>query len=604
MNTSRICVAAMLAVVLLAWQGGASAQVITPIDARAAIEQPSGGGGDPLAAIRDAVDPSSAIDAYAKATAAQRENVAVQEAYIQKMVSFGLPEMAERQAQDVTKRDPDSGLAWAVVAYMNAKRNQTPSALIAMAEAVKRSTADPFVQRTGAELVAWYDVRADKTKMPDAAKQAAEDVRGTLSQRQGYLDAYAKAKKDYQRPADEPTAPPAEDGAAQPQAQQSGPAPVGPAEPVAPQPLVPEGYVQPPPLVGEYYSPPVYTDPYAYGVYPAYPAYDYYPAYWYPSFGCSSWWWPSFSLSFWYSDGWRHHRYYGRDWDRRGGRDWRDHYSRDDRRGGDRRDGRGGLDRRDGGGRGGSHNSSAAAAPRGIVDPTRAYSQGRGNNAYVKPSSPVQKAYKAQKSGDAQRAAPKHATAAPRSTIGGQPRVGSATPRYNPSMASQPRPNSGYVAKPNYSTAPRSISVAPRSSAGSIKAAPKSNISIPQSTPSYSAPRPSSSSFAAPRSSISVPRSSTPSYSAPRPSSSSFAAPRSSISIPRSTPSYSAPRASASSHAAPRISSGSSFSSRSSGSSFRSSGSSGSGSSFRSSGGGSSFRSSGSSSGGRSGGRR
>src|SRR5450755_3853212 len=51
---------------------------------------------NPLAqAITDAPDPSSAIQAYAKATAGAPASVEVEQAYLHRMVSFGLPEMAD-----------------------------------------------------------------------------------------------------------------------------------------------------------------------------------------------------------------------------------------------------------------------------------------------------------------------------------------------------------------------------------------------------------------------------------------------------------------------------------------------------------------------------
>src|SRR6185295_4633147 len=53
---------------------------------------------DQMKALRDAKDPSAAIEAYAAAVIAHPGDVAVPAAYLRKMVEFGLPEMAEKQA--------------------------------------------------------------------------------------------------------------------------------------------------------------------------------------------------------------------------------------------------------------------------------------------------------------------------------------------------------------------------------------------------------------------------------------------------------------------------------------------------------------------------
>jgi len=300
MRIKRLLLSSVLSAAVAAVPVSAAAQVVEPqgdmpmINVAATPDQ-SG----PIAAIRQAPDPSSAIDAYAKASAADRNSVAAEEAYVEKMVSFGLPEMAEAQAQDLTRKDPNNGLAWAVMAYMDAKRNQTPAALTAIVAAAKRSPADPFVQRTAAELIAWYDVRGDKAKIDASLQQSVEDMRRDLSQRQLYLDSYARAKAEYQQQVanqTNETTPPSTPG----------------SEGI--QPGV-QGSVTPDMTAGAYdtyYSAPVYTDPYVYALYPDYGyAYPYY-AYWYPSVAYSDyWWWPTFGFGF--SDFDFHHHHFDRD---------------------------------------------------------------------------------------------------------------------------------------------------------------------------------------------------------------------------------------------------------------------------------------------------
>src|SRR5689334_10818771 len=65
--------------------------------------------------IHDAADPSAAIQAYATAIAAGHDQTAVESAFVRRMVDFGVPEMALAQAKDLTTKDPNNGLPWAVL---------------------------------------------------------------------------------------------------------------------------------------------------------------------------------------------------------------------------------------------------------------------------------------------------------------------------------------------------------------------------------------------------------------------------------------------------------------------------------------------------------
>src|SRR5438128_404683 len=76
-----------------------------------------------IEAINSAADPSTAINAYADAKAAEPGNLAVQQAFLRRMVGFQLPEMADAQAREIINRDPHDSLAWAVLAYMHAKQD-------------------------------------------------------------------------------------------------------------------------------------------------------------------------------------------------------------------------------------------------------------------------------------------------------------------------------------------------------------------------------------------------------------------------------------------------------------------------------------------------
>src|SRR3954471_5295691 len=56
--------------------------------------------------IRRAPDPSSAVDAYTAAQAADPNNLEVERAYVYRMVELNAPELADVQARGVALRDP------------------------------------------------------------------------------------------------------------------------------------------------------------------------------------------------------------------------------------------------------------------------------------------------------------------------------------------------------------------------------------------------------------------------------------------------------------------------------------------------------------------
>jgi hypothetical protein len=240
-----------------------------------------------LGLLRNAADPSSAIEAYTRALAVAPKDVVVKAAFVRRMVDFGLPEMADTQALDVVAKDQGNGLAWGVLAYMNAKRGRTSDALSDVVLATNRDVRDPFILRTAGQLLAWYDTRADKAQVPDDVKTSVETMRAAIEKRPACADAYRRAHDAYAAAKDDADGAPS--GPASPP--QGGPAPnlVQPAEPgAAAEPPAGEPPHDPTQLVRRYDDPPtetvvvrepeiqyvydttyVYTDPYAYACRPA-----------------------------------------------------------------------------------------------------------------------------------------------------------------------------------------------------------------------------------------------------------------------------------------------------------------------------------------------
>ncbi len=227
--------------------------------------------------IREAQEPSSAIQAYAQARAVAPTDVAIQLAYVHRMAEFGLPEMANQQAQDLLVRSPQDGVAWAVVGYLAAKRDQMDAAATDVAAAAQLAPDDPFTQRTGAQIVAWADSRPDKAVVSAETRVAVDHIRNKLSGKPEYAQAYQGALSAYQRLAQAPTATTQPATVAPP-----APAAMAPSDQTALEPT----YV-PAPLSTSY--PPTYEMPY-------YSSVVYAAPYWYPcDLHSNYWWWPTCS---------------------------------------------------------------------------------------------------------------------------------------------------------------------------------------------------------------------------------------------------------------------------------------------------------------------
>ena len=232
-----------------------------------------------VGAVRDAGSPSAAVDAYAKGLTALPDRIPLEQAYVQRMAELGVPQMADDQARDLTRRKPSDGLAWAVAAFNDAERGQTVEALHEIGIAVVHLAGDVFVQRTAGQLLAWYDTQADQAQVPDDVRSSVAETRAALSGWSEYEEAYRRAREVYEQ-----------DNRAAETAAPSAPS-------TEPAPAViysePEGagdtYI-----AGDTYVVPSYTYadvPYSYGYSMPYYTYSYDPFCGYPAGYFGSWWW-------------------------------------------------------------------------------------------------------------------------------------------------------------------------------------------------------------------------------------------------------------------------------------------------------------------------
>jgi hypothetical protein len=160
-----------------------------------------------IQAIEQAPDPSATVAAYVNGAAVDRNDPKLSEAYMIRMVDLGLPELAFHQAQTLTTLQSNNGLAWGVVAYVEARRGNMAEAISAINLAGQFAPTTPLVERTAGEIMAWYDLKADKATLSENAQRGLATIRGLLEKRPEFANAYEAAKKAYQAQASVPEQP-------------------------------------------------------------------------------------------------------------------------------------------------------------------------------------------------------------------------------------------------------------------------------------------------------------------------------------------------------------------------------------------------------------
>jgi hypothetical protein len=259
--------------------------------ATAAAADPPAAGNDIAAyiqAIQQASDPSAAVGAFANGLALDKSNVKLYEAYVDRMVFFGLPGLAFHQAQFVTTLDPSYGVGWGVIAYSESRQGNMDAAMSAMVSAVASAPADKFVQASVGELLAWYD--KNNPPVAQGLKDSLAAIKTRLASQPAYVQAYNQAKAAYEKAAMGPAGP-----AANPGDQQTAAAPQ--QQPYVEQPVGPQDQAGPVTYENNYYSDNGYNNGYGYDNGYGY-GYGGFGGYYGLGYGLGygggwCWWWPS-----------------------------------------------------------------------------------------------------------------------------------------------------------------------------------------------------------------------------------------------------------------------------------------------------------------------
>jgi hypothetical protein len=106
-------------------------------------------------------------------------------------------------------------LAWGVVACVHARRGQMPDAIAAINLAGQFTPENRFVAHTASEILAWYDLKADKSELPNNAKDGLTRVRNLVEKQAAFTEAYETARNAYQSQASAAQPPAQTESAAQ-----------------------------------------------------------------------------------------------------------------------------------------------------------------------------------------------------------------------------------------------------------------------------------------------------------------------------------------------------------------------------------------------------
>jgi hypothetical protein len=145
--------------------------------------------------IKNASTLDRAMDAYSAGLAADRNSIALQNAYVRRMVDFDAPQLAVAAAKRLVDAEPSNGLARAVVADAEARQGSMVDALTNISLAARRAGSDPFVQKTTANLIAWYDNNPRPPRLPGSVRESLQQLHSDLETKPTFAEAYKEANK-------------------------------------------------------------------------------------------------------------------------------------------------------------------------------------------------------------------------------------------------------------------------------------------------------------------------------------------------------------------------------------------------------------------------
>ena len=144
--------------------------------------------------IEGAKDVKDAAAAYSRGCSLDAKSVKLYEAYLRRMLKFGLPQVAVYPARVLVKLRKDHPLAWGVLGHFHGKRKEWPAAYDATALAVVGLDDDPSVLHNAGQLVAWRESLTRPPKLSDRTRIAIDKHRAALLKKPQFAKAYQAVK--------------------------------------------------------------------------------------------------------------------------------------------------------------------------------------------------------------------------------------------------------------------------------------------------------------------------------------------------------------------------------------------------------------------------
>jgi len=151
--------------------------------------------------IRTGQRPNVAMAAYARGNAIGPMSVELHDAYMKRMLKFGLPQVAYYPARNLVVIDKANGTAWGVIGYMEGRRGKFSAALKATIRAAELLKDDPSVLNNAGQLVAWYENTPQPPRIPDAVKRSLDRIHHRLIIREPFSKAFRRVKAAYEESA-------------------------------------------------------------------------------------------------------------------------------------------------------------------------------------------------------------------------------------------------------------------------------------------------------------------------------------------------------------------------------------------------------------------
>ncbi len=159
-----------------------------------ATSAPAIGVAEAIRTIGATTRPQQAVDAYGRGAVIDRSNLALNDAYMKKMLQFGQGRIAAFPARVLVSQQNDNGLALGVLAYNSAVSGDYSAALNNIVCAAANARDNPGILRDAGMLISWYDNAPNVGKVPYSGRCLLREIRRSLERHPEYMDAYTRIK--------------------------------------------------------------------------------------------------------------------------------------------------------------------------------------------------------------------------------------------------------------------------------------------------------------------------------------------------------------------------------------------------------------------------